>query len=128
MERGTVYTDIIVTDVDGTSDYCSKEVRWNGRNSFQRRDLGMRVTVEWIFKEVKMHVTVVDSKRKMRLLKGLIILVSHCCMSVRNCIHPNQIAQYLYCPPPSLEKYLKMLSEDLKGLEERCTRSQSPKV
>ena len=85
------------------------------QSAFNGAMSGVRITVEWIFKEVKMHFTIVDFKRKMKLLEGPVGLLFLCCMflsNCRNCIYPNQIAQYFDCAPLSLEQYLAMHTED----------------
>ena len=72
---------------------------------------GVRITVVWIFKEVKMQFTVLDYKRKMKLLESLVGLLFLCCMfltNCRNCVYPNQISQYFDCAPPTVEEYLDM--------------------
>lgn len=68
-----------------------------------------RITVEWMFKETKMYFTTVDFKRKMKLFEspiGLLYLSSMLMSNFRNCIYPNQVAQYFGCEPPNLEEYV----------------------
>ena len=78
-----------------------------------------RITVEWIFKEVKMYLPVVDNKRKMKLWEspvGLLYISTMVLCNLRNCIYPNQISAYFGVSPPSLDEYLKergmVLSEE----------------
>lgn len=93
------------------------EVPFQGSNlsaaqsSFNGAMSGVLITVEWILKEVMMHFSVVDYKRKMTLLEIPVELLFLCYMSLtnfRNCIYPNQIAQYFDCAPPTFEEYLDM--------------------
>jgi len=81
------------------------------QTAFNKAMSSIRISVEWIFKEVKMHFTVVDFKRKMKILESPIGLLFLCCMflsNCRNCVYHNQISQYFECAPPTLEEYLSM--------------------
>ena len=91
------------------------EVPFQGSNlSAQQRAYNklmssVRITVEWIFKEVKLCYTTVDYKRKLKLFEspiGWLYIASVLLSNVRDCIYPNQISQYFNCAPPKLEEYL----------------------
>jgi nuclease HARBI1 len=78
------------------------------QSSYNRAMSSCRITVEWIFKEVKMYWTFVDYKRKMRLLEcpvGALYISALLLTNFRNCVYPNPISQYFNCRPP-LEEYL----------------------
>ena len=82
-------------------------MQWDFNGAMSR----VRITVEWIFKEVKMHFTVVDFKQKMKLLESPVGLLFLYCMflsNCRTCVYSNQISQYFDCVPPSLEEYLEI--------------------
>eukprot|EP00171_Calliarthron_tuberculosum_P001768 IDg1768t1 len=68
-----------------------------------------RITVEWIFKELKLNWTSMDFKRKLRIGEspvGALYVAAALLTNVRNCIYPNPISQYFGCEPPSLEDYM----------------------
>lgn len=68
----------------------------------------VRITVYWIFKEVKMCFTTVDYKSKMKVNEssmGLLYLPSMLLCNFRNCIYPNKVAQYFDCRSPTHEQY-----------------------
>ena len=67
-----------------------------------------RITVEWIFKEIKMCFSTLDYQRKMKVLDspiGPLYMAGVLLCNMRNCIHPNQIARHFHCKP-TLEEYL----------------------
>lgn len=69
----------------------------------------VRVTVEWMYKEVKLYWTTVDFKRKMRIGEapvGLLYVSAMLLTNFRNCLYPNTVSQYFNCTPPSLGDYL----------------------
>lgn len=69
----------------------------------------VRVTVEWMYKEVKLYWSTVDFKRKMRIGEGpvgLLYIAAMMLTNFRNCIYPNSVSQYFKCSPPTLEEYL----------------------
>ena len=75
------------------------------QGAFNKAIFSVRISVEWIFKEVKMQFTVMEFKRKMKFGEGRIGLMFLCCMflsNCRNCIYPNQISQYFNCRLPTL--------------------------
>jgi nuclease HARBI1 len=79
------------------------------QSAYNKAMSSCRISVEWIFKEVKMYWTSVDYKRKMRLLEcpvGALYISAHLLTNFRNCVYPNPISQYFNCRPPSLEEYL----------------------
>ena len=64
-----------------------------------------RITVEWVFKEVKMYFSTLDYKRKMKVLEspvGSLYIAGMLLCNMRNCIYPNQISRYFKCTPPTL--------------------------
>ena len=68
-----------------------------------------RVTVEWMFKEVKQYWSVVEVKSKLRLNQFLVEKLDLMCMllsNIRNCYYPNQVAQFFSCSPPSITSFL----------------------
>ena len=68
-----------------------------------------RITVEWMFKEVKMYFSTLDYKRKMKVLESLVgslYMAGMLLCNMRNCIHPNQISRFFHCEPPTIEEYL----------------------
>jgi len=56
----------------------------------------VRVTVEWMFKEVKLHWTTVDYKRKMQIGEsgvGALYVAAMLLANLRNCVYPNTVSQ-----------------------------------
>ena len=69
----------------------------------------LRVTVEWMFKEIKLFWSATDEKRKMRVglfPVGIFYMGAMLMMNIRNCLHPNQLSQFFDLEPPSLKEYL----------------------
>ena len=74
-----------------------------------------RVTVEWIFKEIKLYWTAVDFKRKLRveqLPAGTLYTGAMLLTNIRNCCYPNSVSQYFDCQPPTLDEYLSHKDSD----------------
>lgn len=91
------------------------EVPFQGSNispnqiAFNKAMSAARITVEWIFKEVKLYFTAVDFKRKMKVFEspvGSLYLAAMLLSNMRNCVYRNQISKYFKCLPPTLEEYL----------------------
>lgn len=73
-----------------------------------------RVTVEWMFKEIKQYWTTVDFKRKMKVGEapvGKMYLCAILLTNFRNCFYPNETSQYFNCEPPTFEDYLEWKEE-----------------
>jgi nuclease HARBI1 len=65
-----------------------------------------RITVEWIFKEVKQYWSTMDYKRKLRVGEcpvGALYIAAMLLTNFRNCVYPNPTAQYFSCRPLTLE-------------------------
>lgn len=102
----------------GDSGYSRRwflEVPFQGSNltaeqkAFNKAMSAVRITVEWVFKEIKCYFTTMDYKRKMKALEspvGMLYKSAMILCNIRNCIYPNQIARYFNCTPPTLEEYL----------------------
>ena len=72
----------------------------------------VRITIEWIFKEIKLYHSTVD--RKLRLGEssvGMLYKAAMLVTNIRNAIFPNQVAQFFQCKPLSLEEYLRFSDE-----------------
>ena len=81
----------------------------NAQKAFNAAMSRARVTVEWIFKEVKQYWSTVDFKRKMRSGESPVAslyLAAMLLTNMRNCVYPNPISQYFRYTPPTLEDYL----------------------
>ena len=79
------------------------------QRAFNRAMSGARITVEWMFKELKKFWTAVDFPRKMRVLQlpvGTLYLAAILLCNVRNCFYRNQTSIYFRCNPPTLEAFL----------------------
>ena len=64
-----------------------------------------RISVEWLFKEIKMQWTSPDFKRKMKVGEsavGSLYLAVMLLSNRRNCCYPNTISQLFSYTPPSL--------------------------
>ena len=92
------------------------EVPYQGSNlseeqkSLNKAMAASRITVEWIFKEVKQYWSTMDYKRKLRVGEfpvGALYIAAMLLTNFRNCVYPNPIAQYFSCRPPTLEEYLE---------------------
>lgn len=104
--------------VFGDSGYSVRvflEIPFEGSNlsatkkSFNKAMSKVRVTVEWLFKEVKLLWSMVDSKRRMRICQapvGLMYRAAVLLTNLRNCVQPNPISQFFDCAPPTLEEYI----------------------
>lgn len=104
--------------IHGDSGYSARaylDVPFSGSNltpaqkSANCATAAVRVTVEWMYKEVKLYWSTVDFKRKMRIGEapvGLLYIAAMLLTNFRNCIYPNTVSQYFNCNPPSLEEYL----------------------
>ena len=101
----------------GDSGYNARwfmEVQFQGatltaaQKAFNSAMSGVRISVEWVFKEPKMYFATVDFKRKMKIFEspiGMLYTGSMLLSNFRNCLYPNQISQYFGVVPPSLEEY-----------------------
>ena len=77
--------------------------------AFNRAMSSVRISVEWVFKVVKMQFPTIDFKRKMKVREspvGMMYLATILLSNVRNGLYPNQIYTYFDCPPPDLNTYL----------------------
>ena len=92
------------------------EVPYQGSNltpaqvAFYTAMASVRITMEWIFKELKLYFTSMDYKRKLKVFEsavGSLYLAAILPRNMRNCVYPNQVSEYLGCPPPTLEHYLE---------------------
>jgi nuclease HARBI1 len=69
-----------------------------------------RITVEWIFKEVKQYWSAMDYKRKLRVKEcpvGSLYIAAMLLTNFRNCVYPNPTAQNFSCRPLTLDEYLE---------------------
>jgi hypothetical protein len=81
----------------------------NEQEATNRAASACRVTVEWIFQEVKSYWGIVDYRRKLRILQapvGALYIASMLLTNFRSCFHPNKISQYFSCEPPSIQAYV----------------------
>lgn len=92
------------------------EIPFQGSNlspdqaAFNKAMSAARITVEWMFKEVKTFWTMVDFPRKMRVLQipvGTLYKAAILLCNIRNCFYRNQTSLYFGCKPPTLEEYLR---------------------
>lgn len=63
------------------------------RKAFDKAMSGVRITVEWVFKELKMHFGTVDVKRKMKIFEspvGMLYTSAMLLSNFPNCFYPNQ--------------------------------------
>ena len=103
----------------GDSGYTRRwfvDVPYQGSNlsaeqrEFNKSMSSSRITVESIFKEVKMYFSTLNYKRKLKVLEspvGSLYISEMLLCNMRNCIYPNQISQYFNCTPPTLEDYVQ---------------------
>ena len=66
------------------------------QRAFIKAVSSVRVTVEWVFKEIKIYWPVIDFKRKLRVLEGPIgsmYLGAMLLQNFRSCVYPNTISQ-----------------------------------
>lgn len=110
--------------IHGDSGYnrrCYLDVPFCGANitpaqrAANRSTSAVRVTVEWMYKEIKLYWTTTDFKRKMRTRENavaLLYLASMLLTNVRTCLyHENTVSQYFKCRPPTLQLYLEHKEE-----------------
>ena len=82
--------------------------------SFNEAMSAARVPVEWIIKEAKLNWTIMDFKRKLRILQariGALYLGSLLLLNFRTCFYGNQDSRYFLCEPPTLHNVIN--SRDL---------------
>ena len=80
------------------------------RKAFNNDMARSRITVKWYFKEVKLHWTLLDFQRKLRVKEaavGYLYIAAVLLTNFRNCVYPNPISQYFNCLPLSLEQYIE---------------------
>ena len=76
--------------------------------AFNKAMSSVRISVELLFKEIKMHFVTVDFKRKMKVFEspvGMLYMASMIFSNFRNCLYPNQISKYFGVAPPQLKEY-----------------------
>ena len=75
------------------------------QKAFNTAMSAVRITVEWICKELKMHfAATVDFKRKMKIFEspvGILYSSAMLLSNFRDCFYPNQISRYFDVSPPS---------------------------
>jgi DDE superfamily endonuclease len=82
----------------------------------QARNVAMpscRVTVEWLFKDIKLHWSTVDFKRKMLAGQspvGAMYLAAMLVRNFRNYCYPGTTSRCFNCRSPSLESYTRILA------------------
>jgi DDE superfamily endonuclease len=79
------------------------------QRAFNKQMSAARITVEWIFKEIKAYWSCVDFKRKLSINQspvGALYIAAMLLTNFRNCVYPNPISKYFDCHPPSLESYI----------------------
>ena len=77
--------------------------------AFKKAMYSARITVEWIFKDVKLHFTTLRYKRKMKVFEspvGFLYLAAMLLSHMRKCLYRNQVAAFFSCAPPTLEDHL----------------------
>ena len=111
-------SNVIRYRIYGDSEYNS---RWFRKFPFQEASLSaaqkafnfpmsaVRITVEWIVKELKMHFATVDFEKKMKIFNspiGMLYSSAMLLLNFKNCFYPNQISRYFDVAPPSLQEYI----------------------
>ena len=79
------------------------------QSAFNGAMYSVQISVEWIFKEVKMQFPTIDFKRKMNVHGspvGMLYLAAILLFDFRDCLYPNQIFNCFECPPPDLKRYV----------------------
>jgi len=69
---------------------------------------GVRVAVEWGYKEVKQVLTSLDFKRKLKIQEGLVVLVYRTAVffcNIRCCLYGRKTGTFFKCAPPSVGRY-----------------------
>lgn len=117
--ESTLFCDGIQYCIYGDSGYNERaylQVPFQGSNlnpdqsAFNAGMAGARITVEWVFKEVKMYWSTTDFRRKLRVLQapvGSLYLSAILLTNFRTCLYGNQISTYFECSTPSLASYLR---------------------
>ena len=84
------------------------------QSSFNETMYAVRATVEWIFKEAKVYWTIMDFRRKLRILQdpvGALYRGWLLWLNCRTCFYGNQVSRYFQCEPPTLQVFIN--SRDL---------------
>ena len=81
----------------------------SGQSEANRSASVVRVTVEWVYREVKFKLTVADFNLKIRagqIPLGSIYIGELLLQNVCNCLYLNTVSQYFTCTLPSFKDYL----------------------
>ena len=97
--------DVVCYCIYGDSGYNPRwfmEVPFQGATlstaqlAFNKAMASVRISVEWVFKEIKMHFVTVDFKRKIKVFEspvGMSYMASMIFSNFRDCLYPNQISK-----------------------------------
>jgi hypothetical protein len=75
----------------------------------------VRVTVEWLFRDVKQYFTHVDLPRKLRSREtpaGLLYVSSVMLWNFRVCLYGSRSARYIQCDSTDISEYLEHIRTD----------------
>ena len=68
----------------------------------------VRVSVEWLFKDISEYFKFIDYKKNMKVQLSALGKFYIVCALFRNamtCLYPNQTSVFFNCEPPSLQQY-----------------------
>lgn len=74
----------------------------------------MRITAEWVFKEVKHYFTSIDKKRNMKVFEAPVSTLynlSIVLIKIHTFLYRNLTSSYFSCAPPSLDEYMQTLEQ-----------------
>lgn len=81
----------------------------DAHRTFNESKSSVRMTVEWMFNELKLYWSTLDYNRKLRISESPVAAVCLSAMllsNIRNTMYASPIAQYFECESPKLDEYL----------------------
>ncbi|XP_066910729.1 uncharacterized protein [Clytia hemisphaerica] len=79
------------------------------QTQFNKSMSKVRVTVEWLFKEIINYFKFMDFKKNLKVrlsAVGKMYIVCAFLQNCRTCLYGNQVSQFFDCDPPNIETYL----------------------
>ena len=77
----------------------------NIQNAFNTAMSNVRVTVEWLFKEILTYFAFLDFKNNLKVKLGKMYVTCALLTNARTCLYRSQTSNFFYLEPPLLEDY-----------------------
>lgn len=85
-----------------------------GQRAINKAISSVRITVEWVFEELKQYFNPIDNKRKMKVMQapvGTLYNLAIHLTNIRTYLYRNPTSSYFACAPPSLDEYIQTLDQ-----------------